>query len=95
MVDLQIIWDLEDDPKGNYWHIVVEGHDISQEEVEEILRDPNARVTTSRSSGRPSKYAWTSTGKHILVVFEEVLDDPLIVYPVTAYPTPPPKRKKR
>jgi len=95
MVDAQIIWDLEDDPKGNYWHIVVEGHDITREEAEEILLDPNASVITSRSSGRPGKYGWTSTGKHILVFYEEVQDDPWIIYPVTAYPTPPPKRRKR
>lgn len=25
MDGLHIIWDLEDDPDGNYWHIVVEG----------------------------------------------------------------------
>ncbi len=31
------IWDLEDDPEGNYWHISVEGHGVSGEEVEEVL----------------------------------------------------------
>jgi len=27
-----VIWDLEDDPDGNYLHIVIE-HEISQDEV--------------------------------------------------------------
>ena len=31
------IWDLEDDPEGNYWHICVEGHGVTREEVEEVL----------------------------------------------------------
>jgi hypothetical protein len=31
------IWDLEDDPEGNYWHVCVEGQGITQEEVEKVL----------------------------------------------------------
>ena len=29
---IQFVWDLEDDPEGNYWHIVVEGHGVTREE---------------------------------------------------------------
>jgi uncharacterized DUF497 family protein len=80
---------LEDDPDGNYWHIVVEGHGVSREEVEEVLLDPANPVVESRTSGRPITFGWTSSGQHIAVVWEEALDDPLTAYPVTAYPTPP------
>jgi uncharacterized DUF497 family protein len=83
------IWDLEDDEEGNYWHIVVEGHGISRAEVEEVLSDPDNPVTESQSSGRPLTFGWTSIGRYIAVVWEEVNDDPLMIYPVTAYETLP------
>ncbi len=89
MGEVQVIWDLEDDPDGNYWHIAVEGHGITREEVEEVLLNPDNPVVESRSSGRPMTIGWTSTGLHIAVDWEEVMDDPRIVYPVTAYPVPP------
>ena len=94
MDDLQIIWDMEDDEEGNYWHIVVEGHDLTQDEVEEVLRDRNNPVDVSRSSGQPIVFGWTSTGRHIAVVFENVSDDPRIVYPITAYEVPEQGRGK-
>jgi len=34
-------------------------------------------------------FGWTSTGKYLAVIYEEVMDDPLIVYPITAFPVPP------
>jgi hypothetical protein len=43
----------------------------------------------SASSGRPITFGWTSTGKHLAVVWEDAGDDPRMVYPVTAYETPP------
>src|SRR4051812_34062570 len=98
MLDLQIIWDLEDDPAGNYWHIVVEGHGVTQEEAEEVLLDPANPVVISRTTGSLMKFGWTSTGKHLAVTFEEVSADPGILYPTTAFPAPPPssgKRKRR
>lgn len=52
MSDMQIIWDLEDDSDGNYAHIM-DGHDVTREEVEEVLRNPNASESTSRRSGEP------------------------------------------
>ena len=38
MNDTQILWDLPDDPNGNYRRII-DGHDVTIEEVEEILLD--------------------------------------------------------
>ena len=50
MGDIQIIWDLEDDPDGNYWHIVVEGHGVTQDEVEEVLGTNGTRVARPADS---------------------------------------------
>ena len=89
MSDIQIIWDLPDEPTGNYRHII-DGHDVTIEEVEEVLRDPNAEDDISRTSGNPVAFGWTTTGKYIILVYELVLEDPRILYPLTAYPVPPP-----
>ncbi len=89
MSNPSIVWDLEDDLNGNYWHIVVEGHGITRDEVEEVLSNPMNPLSSSHSSGRPIAFGWTSLGQHIAVIFEELCDDPLMLYPVTAYVTPP------
>ena len=81
-------WDLDDEPDGNVQHIAQ--HGLTKEEVEEVLNDPANATDQSHSSGRPATFGWTTTGKHIIVVWEEVQDDPLTVYPVTAYEVPPP-----
>lgn len=88
MLEPIVIWDLEDDPDGNYVHIVVE-HGYSQEEVEDVLRNPKNETVPSDSSGNPSTFGWTSTGLHLLVVWEHVDDDPRTIKPVTAYEVPP------
>lgn len=94
MRDIVIIWDDEDDADGNNRHICVEGHGLTRDEVEEVLRDEETVVEVSRSSGRPTAFGWTSSGERIAVVFEEMSDNPKMVYPITAYPVPP-KRAKR
>lgn len=78
----QIVWDLDDDPEGNVQHIAEHGIDI--EEVEEVLFAAD-EVAASESSGRPITFGYTQTGKYIAVVFEIVDEDPLVIYPVTAY----------
>lgn len=85
---------MEDDPDGNYVHIVVE-HGITQDEVEDVVGDPSNATTVSRSSGRPMTFGRTTTGRYIAVVWEEVGDDPRTIKPVTAYETPPPRRRGR
>lgn len=40
----------------------------------------------SRSSGRPVVFGDTSTGKHLMVAYEEIDAD--TVYPITAYDVP-------
>jgi uncharacterized DUF497 family protein len=78
------IWDLDDDPEGNVQHIAE--HDITGEEVEEVLENPDG-IETSRSSGRPVAFGETSTGRLIAVIYEVVDED--TVYPVTAYEVEP------
>jgi hypothetical protein len=57
-----IIWDLDDDPDGNVQHCAE--HDVSKEEVEEVLQNATD-ADTSRSSDRPVLFGDTSTGRHI------------------------------
>jgi uncharacterized DUF497 family protein len=82
----QIVWDLDDDPDGNVQHIAE--HGISIDEVEEVLYAAE-EVVASQSSGRPVTFGATSTGKYIAVAFEIIEENPLGVYPVTAYETEP------
>ncbi len=77
---LHLIWDLDDDPQGNVQHIAE--HGITKAEVVEVLGRPETREE-SRSSGRPVAIGATSTGRTILVVYEDIDED--TVYPVTAY----------
>ena len=92
-MDATIIWDLEDDPDGNVQHL--RQHDVSMEEAEEVLLNPQSSRAVSRSSGLPTAFGWTSTGRHLAVVYEIVDNDPLTLRPVTAYDVPPPAPKKR
>lgn len=78
------IWDLDDDPAGNVQHIAK--HDITKEEVEDVLENPDG-IEISRSSGRPIAFGETSTGRLIAVIYEEIDEDK--VYPVTAYEVEP------
>ena len=87
MSDVQIIWDLEDDPEGNVVHCAE--HDVSMEEAEEVLLGKDSETDISRSSGERITFGWTSTGRHLAVVWEHVQDDPLTMRPITSYETPP------
>lgn len=87
MSDVQVLWDDPDDPAGNTAHVAL--HGLSPDEVDEVLLDPALSTDYSRSTGLPCKFGWTSTGRHIVVIWEDALDDPPIVRPVTAYEVPP------
>lgn len=80
MAFTHICWDLGDDPQGNVQHIAE--HDVSKEEVEEVLQHPDG-LERSRSSGLSIAFGETTTGRLIAVVYEEI--DEATVYPVTAY----------
>ena len=92
MIDAEIVWDLEDDPEGNVQHIAE--HDLTMDEVEDVLYDPDSKTTESRSSGRPITFGTTSTGRYIAVVWETVNDDPWLIRVRTAYDTTPPRGRR-
>lgn len=94
-MSIQIIWDLEDDEEGNVQHIAE--HGITVEEVEEVLLDRNSIRAVSASSGLPLTFGYTTTGRHLAVIWEEVTADPPAIRPVTAYDVPErrPRRKRR
>ena len=88
-----IIWDLPDEPDGNVQHLLE--HGVMTDEAEEVLLDPDSSRAVSRSSGLPTAFGWTSTGRHLAVVYELVDEDPLTLRPVTAYDTTPPRVRKK
>jgi len=51
------IWDLEGDSEGNYWHICVEGHGVTREEVEEVLRGITRRRPEAAAAPRLRRLA--------------------------------------
>jgi hypothetical protein len=83
-MDAIVIWDEE--RGANVEHIAE--NDLTPDEVDSVLLDDTIPVDRTRTTGRPCKFGWTQTGKHIIVVWEELSDDPLILCPVTAYEVP-------
>jgi len=83
-----ILWDLDDDPDGNVAHCAENG--ITKDEVEEVIHGPTDS-DVSNSSGRSVYFGDTSTGKHLMVAFDEIDGD--TIYPVTAYEVPRRQRK--
>ena len=77
------IWDVDDDPLGNVGHCAE--HGVTKEEVEEVFQNATD-ADISYSSGLPVVFGDTSTGRHLMVVFEEIDAD--TVYPITAYDVP-------
>ena len=86
-MDFTTIWDDDNDPEGNVRHIAE--HDLTADEVEDVLLDPGNPVEISRLSGRPITFGWTSTGRHIAVIWEVVNDDPKLVMVRTSYECEP------
>ena len=70
-------------------------HDVTQDEVEEVLDEYFDATAVSRSSGNPITFGWTSTGRYIAVVWELVDEDTPMIYPLTAYPVPEPGSKRK
>jgi hypothetical protein len=73
-----VLWDPT--PGGNVEHI--EEHDLTTEDVDHVLQNPDASGI-SQSSGRPCVFGFTPGGRYVIVVYEEV--DGQTVIPVTAY----------
>ena len=73
-----VIWN--DEAGGNAEHIAE--HGLTREDVEAVICNPLERKA-SRSSGRPIVTGYTTDGRLVVVVYEEV--DECTVSPVTAY----------
>jgi uncharacterized DUF497 family protein len=82
-----ILWDLDDDPQGNVRHCAQ--HGVTKEEVEQVFQN-GSDADVSRSSGLPVVFGNTRTGRHLMIVYEQVDAD--TVYPVTAYDVSPRQR---
>jgi uncharacterized DUF497 family protein len=89
MDDVEIIWDLDDEPDGNVQHIA--DHGLTKDEVASVLRSRTSSTDESHSSGRPATFGYTDTGRYIIVIWELANEDPKMVYPVTAYDVPEPR----
>jgi uncharacterized DUF497 family protein len=86
MDDVQLIWDLEEDPDGNVQHILE--HGLSTDQVEDVLLNAGNETAVNRSSGHRITFGLTADGRYIAVVWEHVMDDPLTIRPITAYDVP-------
>lgn len=90
MLDFDYIdWDDEDDMNGNVQHIAAA--DLTVEEVEDVLYDPDSDVDVSRSTGRTAAFGTTSTNKYIVVICDvDTQAGITVARPVTAYEVEPP-----
>jgi uncharacterized DUF497 family protein len=80
-----VLWDLPEDPEGNTAHVAE--HGLTIDEIEDVLLNASLPIDKSDSSGRDLRQGWTSTGRWIVVTWEEIDDD--TVRPVTAYEPEP------
>ena len=85
-----IIWDEEDDPRGNVQHVAE--HDLTVEDVEEVLAAPLIEGH-SDSTGYPAVWGRVPDGRFIIVVFKEIDDDTIRV--ITAHEVPEPRAKPK
>jgi uncharacterized DUF497 family protein len=93
VTNVECLWDLPDDPEGNVHHI--DEHGITVEEAEGVVRSGYDAAVASASSGRPTVFGYTTTGKYVAVVFEVIDKGVPQVYEVTAFEAPPPAGPKR
>ena len=93
MASVHIVWDLANDSDGNIEHIAE--HGIEQHEVQQVMFSSVSNTTASKSSGHRITFGYTDDGRYLAVVWEHVADDPLTIYPITAYDAPEPRRRRR
>ena len=82
MAGITVYWDPDEEADGNVQHIAQ--HGVTKVEVLENPQDTD----TSHSSGWPVAFGHTSTGKYLLVAYDEIGPDEF--YPITAYEVPEP-----
>ena len=89
----QLIWNEDDDPDGKVAHIAEHGIDI--DEVEDVLYNSKNRTGSSTHPGRTLTCDSTETGRFLRVAWEHASENPLIVKPVTAFESIPPRGGRR
>lgn len=87
MIEALIAWDGEDDPDGNVQHMA--DNDVTPEEATDVLRSRDSYHGFSRSSGLPLTIGRTPAGRQIALVWEVVLEEPLVIHPITAFEPKP------
>ena len=81
-----IIWDWDDVPDSNVNHCLE--HNVTTDEVEEVLRNRRNEVIFNDRTQTFNTFGFTAAGRHLLVGWIVVLNDPRTIYPVTAFDTP-------
>lgn len=66
----------------------IEAHGLSQDDFERVVCRPSGKGI-SRSSGLPIAWGYTSDGRYVMAVYEELHE--LLVLPVTAYEVTEPR----
>ena len=62
-------------------------HGITQDDFQQVVCNPS-REGKSRSSGLPAAWGYTTNGRYIMAVYEEL--DAVTILPVTAFEVPEP-----
>ena len=79
---VQVFWDHL--PGGNVEYIAQRG--VTEAEFEDVFfNDGIPTEVSSASDWRMTKAGYTSTGKYVRIVWEEVEGEPLIIIPVTVF----------
>lgn len=86
-----ILWDGDDDPKGNVQHIA--RHNLTKDDVEHVFDNPTGTDISRSWPHRPVVFGETSSGRYIMVVYVAI--DAFTVRPVTAFDVPKPKLKRK
>lgn len=78
-----ILWDQDDDPRGNVRHMAK--HGVTKEEVEQVFENV-VGTDVSRATGRDVAFGFTAAGRYLMVAYEWI--EPGTAYPITAYDVP-------
>jgi uncharacterized DUF497 family protein len=84
MFQFSIIWDLEDDPDGNLQHCA--DHGVTPDDVDDVLQSSKSQTRPEkRFNNRWETIGLTREGRLVSVIWDQVVDDPLTIKPVTAF----------
>lgn len=69
-------------------------HGLTTAEANEVLLNDSLPTTLTHKTRRPCRFGYTSTGKYIIVIWEEIDGNPDALRGVSAYEVPPPRKRK-